>query len=305
MKNLAMTAVALLLAACGGASGVSSDTATAESTRLIWAEEGLVLSNTTSTCTLTEGATYRMYYLDRELVSAVSGNGQIFSASQTTGITHQGSSDLLSNPSVIRLGEGRYVMIYNGVSGNISRFHRATSADGVTFTKYTGAFINGAVMEPNAEENSFISVPELVLFNGALHIYYVGNASVNRIFHAVSQDDGVTWERTGQIVLNGVRADDKIVDPEVVITPDGGLKLFFAHSLAGDMGFGIRGIKTAVSNDGVNFTAEEGYALTPSGGFLIDPDVVELIGQPGKYRMYFGKSADGGTGINLYSAVSN
>lgn len=304
MARLTISLLLLTLACCGGSGSQGASTTSATTTQAQWTREGQVMPNITSSCAMAVGGVYRMYYmLNGNFVSATSSDGRDFGA--PTIALSRTAGELISNPAVAMLDSGEYMMIFNKKgSGGRDVFLRATSPDGITFTRYAGSLEEKAVMAPNAEENGFISVPDLVTFGGLLHIYYVANKSVNRIFHAASADGGITWTRTGRIILSGVDPLDKTVDPDVMLLPDGRLRLFFAYGLQSQTIFGGEGIYSAVSSDGVSFTVEGAILPPSSAGFTIDPDVVELIGRPGVYRMYIGEPVSNGGSLSLNSAIS-
>lgn len=304
MARLTISLLLVMLACCGGSGSQGASTTTSATTQTQWTREGQVMANITSSCTIIMGGVYRMYYmLNGDLVSATSSDGRTFGA--PTAALPRTAGELISNPTVVMLDSGEYMMIFNKKgSGGRDVFLRATSPDGITFTRYAGPLEEGAVMAPNTEENGFISVPDLAAFGGLLHIYYVANKNVNRIFHAASADGGITWTRAGQITLSGVDPLDKTVDPDVMLLADGRLRLFFAYGLQSQTAFGGEGILSAVSSDGARFTVEGAVLAPPSSGFTIDPDVVEVIGSPGVYRMYVGESASTGGSLSLNSAIS-
>ena len=301
MKKFAFTFIlAMVVFGCG--SGGSVQTVSSP-----WIEEGWIQNSLTSTCSIVVNGQYRIFGLfGPPGISYVnSGDGRTFSTPIETGIKSNGDV-FQRNPSVIKLTNNQFMMIYEVVDENdISRFHRATSTDGSAFTDQVGPLTNGAVMEASVEANNFISVPDMIMVDDKIYIYYVGNKSLNRIFYATSTDNGVTWVKGGQISIDGINLTDKIVDPDVIVLPNGEYRLFFAHSKASQR-FGEQGIKAATSSNGINFIAEESYVIPSEEGHLnLDPDVIELIDQGGAYRMYFGRGSKGANEFNLYSALSN
>ena len=100
---------------------------------------------------------------------------------------------------------------------------------------------------------------------------------------------------------SGSRIEDGSV-PFIHKLKDGRVRLYYCNS---------KGILSAVSNDGVSFTKEQGVRVSPGEGFesfVCDPTIVDL--QDGRMRMYY-KGADSqnpgpGKSIHkIYSAVSS
>ena len=100
---------------------------------------------------------------------------------------------------------------------------------------------------------------------------------------------------------SGSRIEDGSV-PFIHKLKDGKNRLYYCNS---------KGILSAVSNDGVSFTKEQGVRVSPGEGFesfVCDPTIVDL--QDGRMRMYY-KGADSqnpgpGKSIHkIYSAVSS
>jgi hypothetical protein len=274
-----------------------------------WIEEGWIQNRLTSTCSIVVNGQYRIFGLFHSVPPGIgyvnSGDGRTFSTPIATGIKSNGNVSQ-RNPSVIKLTNNQFMMIYEVVDENeISRFHRATSTDGSAFSHQVGPLTNGAVMEASVEENNFISVPDMIMVDDKIYIYYVGNKSLSRVFYATSTDNGETWVKGGQISIDGMNLTDKIVDPDVIVMPNGEYRLFFAYAKAYQR-FGEQGIKAATSSNGINFIAEEGHVIPSEEGHRnLDPDVIELIDQVGAYRMYFGRGPKDASEFNLYSALSN
>jgi hypothetical protein len=245
----------------------------------------------TSTCTilLPDSLTYRMYFTATGAIrSYTSTDGVGWGNGVTTGITDPGGT----NPSVIRLRDGTYLMIYGIQTANpmAERLYRATSTDGITFTKQAGPLTGGAVLIADAGENDFVSVPELIYLNDTtLRLYFVASTAVSRIHTATSTDNGQTWTREGQISITGGSYGGQTNDPDVVRLADGRWRLFFATPPAGKQ-IGELEIRSAISTDGRNFTLESGTRISPWNSFTVtmDPDAVLAIGSTDTYRLYYG-----------------
>jgi hypothetical protein len=280
-------------------------------------EEGLRIPGVTSSSTLVlPDGTYRTYYLSSEgITTATSSDGLTWSSGISTGIRPNMSLSeaFIRNPAVIQTATGDYLMIYEGVNSTspmpgpetVSRFFRATSADGITFTKQPGSLQDGAVMESSPEEENFISVPDLIFLDSStLRLYYVGDAQPSRIFSATSTDLGVTWTKEGEVPISSA-TNSIVVDPDIIQLPDGTYRLFFASPPEGES-VGRMRIRSALATDGRNFVQEEGARVVPevSDGVLVDPDVVLISATTDQYRMYFGETASSSQSFDLKSAVS-
>lgn len=158
---------------------------------------------------------------------------------------------------------------------------KATSADGLNFTKIDGVVFDKA------------SVPDIIrLESGRLIIYSVDGAgrSKSGLMVAISDDDGKTWQ-SGSLQLKCERSVCSGADPEAVVLPDAKIRLHYIvfpehkgpapgpnaplESLANHF------VYSATSTDGIDFTEESGVRFEYPG--TTDPDVVK-IGE--KWFMY-------------------
>ena len=282
----------------GAADGVTAATVQSPVPTTTWTiEEGFRFQGVTSSCTvrLADG-TYRIYFHPSptggppvgEFSSATSADGLTWSAPIETGVARV-TGEVGSNPAVVRLADGTFVMIFEGQSqgSKAHRFYRATSPDGILFTRTQGALTGGAVMEPQSGDLDFVSVPDLVLLaDGRLRMYFV--AGEDHIDSAVSSDSGMTWAREGAIVLPGI-SSKYVVDPDVTVLPNGGYWLIFATTPEGETHLQNHRIRSALSVDGRNFTMETGDRVGVDNKTQIrfDPDVFVL--SDGRYRVNFGE----------------
>jgi hypothetical protein len=144
----------------------------------------------------------------------------------------------------------------------------ATSADGMTW-----------VSDDTHMLRDHTSVPDILYWNGGLWVYAVDGAQHGLI--ALRQNADGTWSENRVIfdTFDGAYA----VDPDVVILPDGSLRLYFFdfHANAGGNTGQIHNILSAVSTDGINFTVEAGVRF--SEFYAADPDIVQ---QGGAWWMY-------------------
>jgi len=152
----------------------------------------------------------------------------------------------------------------------------ATSSDGINFTD------TGRIILEKA------SVPDVVkLQDGTILIYAVDGArrSNSQIMVARSKDGGKTWQ-TASVQLKSKRKIAQGVDPEVVLMPDGKIRLFYivnpenlppkeAGKPKPVAGFRmLNKIYSAISSDGVNFVEDLGPLY--EGEEITDPDVIKI-----------------------------
>lgn len=236
------------------------------------------------------------------ITTMTSADGLTWSAEQT--VLTRNPNEYLRNPAILRLTDGTHLLVFESVvggtppslAGGVSRFYRATSSDGVTFTRTLAA-----ALEPIASDKNFLSVPELIqISSSTMRLYYVAGGEFTE--SAVSSDNGITWTREGRISINGLPSANWVVDPDVVLTDDGRYRLFFATAADGVSGLLNKRIRSATSVDGRTFTLETGDRLAGVADDFADPDVVRL--SDGRYRMYVGSTPIGGP-TDLKSAINN
>lgn len=145
----------------------------------------------------------------------------------------------------------------------------ATSADGLTFAKRGEALIKHA------------SVPDIIkLSDGRIAMYAVDAArrSTSGLLVGISKDDGKTWQ-FGSVRFTNAQPGSSGADPEVVLTDDGKIRLYIisfggsAQNGRSDPGTENQ-VKSAVSEDGINFTLDGGVNI--SFKQITDPDVVKI-----------------------------
>jgi hypothetical protein len=143
---------------------------------------------------------------------------------------------------------------------------KASSSDGVNFTKEQEAVFDKA------------SVPDAIrLPSGRLILYAVDGArrSNSGIMVAISDDDGQTWQQ-GSVQLESPMNFGG-ADPEVVLLPDGKLRIYYVVFPGGP---GVidpesrNEVFSAISSDGVNFQEEDGVRFEHEQ--ITDPDVVKI-----------------------------
>jgi hypothetical protein len=301
-RSRSAAAIALfLIAACGGES--PTDPVTLNPVTEVWVEEAgnrLPLGTSSTTMRMSDG-TWRMWLPVSQTYTS------------TDGLTwvNRATVALPDNPnwnsSVVRYADGTFVMIYeaNRVSNNDphgARFYRATSTNGVAWTKSTGALANGAVMVPESSDANFLGVPELTLLaDGRVRMYYVTFG--DRMASAISADRGLTWTREGDLTIAGLNGA-LAVDPDVIVLADGRFRLYFTGpGKAGELR--NKSIWSATSSDGRSFVLDAGkrLAVTDAQMDYVDPDVVVLPN--GKLRMYYGFKPNESSQYALRSAITN
>lgn len=150
------------------------------------------------------------------------------------------------------------------------QIHFAVSEDGLAWT------------EAEAPVRKKASVPDLVLLEGGkLAVYACSFASYRQpgdegIVRIVSEDGGKTWSEGETIKIEGKTNKGGAVDPSAVRLDDGRIRLYYFGSevTRGDPA-GAEGdhcIYSAVSDDGVTFTVEEGVRFAEER--ITDPEVI-------------------------------
>src|SRR3990167_10813275 len=148
----------------------------------------------------------------------------------------------------------------------------ATSSDGLTFAKRGEALIKHA------------SVPDIIkLSDGRIAMYAVDAArrSTSGLLVGISKDDRKTWQ-FGSVRFTNAQPGSSGADPEVVLTDDGKIRLYMI-SFGGSAQNGMSDpetenqVKSAVSEDGINFTPDGGVNI--SFKQITDPDVVKIGGK--------------------------
>ncbi len=246
----------------------------------------------TSTCTLQlADGTFRQY---QNFTYRTSPDGLTYSDFLPLSGLSTPSGVIESNLALVSDSQG-WVMLHERNVANtttIDGFYRATSTDGIVWTVDATA-----VMTPNADEAGFISVPESFVVNAnTWRMYYVMGGDV--VASATTTDRGQTWTREGKITVVGLE-NRRFVDPEIVRTPAGHLRLFLSVVPTRiTNGIGNQSLYAAVSADGRTFYLEPDVlvAAASTSQSLLDPDVIPMIG--GGFRMYYYY------GGNLYSATT-
>ena len=144
------------------------------------------------------------------------------------------------------------------------------------------------------------SVPDAVIFKNKKLIYYVnGDFDNHSIYVAEISDDIKTVKTIGPIKLNGEINKDA-VDPDLIVTEDGKVRLFYYVGLFTKPVMGKKPNKfySAISDDGVNFKiegviAELNNATDPTVVKLTNGDYLLAIAQGDIQNIEIFKSLDG------------
>ncbi len=169
------------------------------------------------------------------------------------------------------------------------KVYKATSEDGLNFTRETEVMLDKA------------SVPDIVKTkDGHLIIYAVDGSgrSFANLMLAISKDNGDSWKTGSLHIDTGDGQQIGAADPQAVLTDDGKIRLFYLVFPEKKPPLDENGqpkptgektkIKSAISNDGINFKEEKG-ARYESTDFITDPDVVKI---GNKWFMYVSKERE-------------
>lgn len=291
----------LLTSACGGGTD-AVDVVQLGPVPEIWAAEaGTRVAFVASACTIVlPDGTFRMYMPGGGTATSADGLTWGF----VTKITLPESETF--GGSVLRMSDGTFVMLYeagrtiSSLTGG--KFFRATSTDGVKFTKTSGTGTTGAVFEPSGT-TTLISVPDLIVLpDGRWRMYFVGSDG-NRMESAVSSDLGMSWSKEGLIEIAGMESSRTQVDPDVIRLASGGYRLYFTAPTSG-RSLSNKRIYSATSADGRTFLLDAGERIGVADGTAdnVDPDVVALPN--GKLRMYYGFKSGTQLNYDLKSAIT-
>ncbi|MBI4896731.1 MAG: hypothetical protein HY832_04255, partial [Candidatus Aenigmarchaeota archaeon] len=271
-----------------------------------WTKEDGLRNHGISSSTIIKNNEYWIYYTGNGIELAISTDGLNF-ANKRTVIEYErpgSGQEMVSNPSVFKLLDGRYRIIYEGSrwaenekgerNPTDRKLYSAISTDGKEWTKEEGMrFWDYSDGKPN---ELFTSVPDIIrLSDDKLRMYYTRGATSAT---ALSNDEGLTWTKETDLKLTKVA-----IDPDIVQLDDGTYKLFFT-TFADEFGVGDQWVVSAGSVDGLNFTVDEEKLIEPStsGGFITDPDVIKI---DTGYRMYYGEFRKGEQDPNIMSAFSS
>ena len=276
-----------------------------QSKLLFWEKEQGIRVPGISSSTIFKDNQYFMYYTWDGIELATSSDGLNFANRQS--VVKNGAigseQEMVTNPAVFKLLDGRYRMIYEGSKwakdekgGQYQtdrKLYSAISSNGKNWEKEEGMrFWDYGDGKSN---EIFTSVPDVIrLADNRLRMYYTRGATSAT---ALSGDEGLTWAKETDLKLRKVA-----IDMDIIRLDDGTYKLFFT-TFADEFGFGEQWMMSASSTDGVNFVIDEGKIIEPSTseGLVTDPDVIKI---DNGYRMYYGEFKKGSYESNIMSAFS-
>ncbi len=261
-------------------------------TQFIWTvEPGIRLEDATvPNISRLEDGRFRLYYGGPGgILSAISEDGLTFTKEPGVRVPSgsAGSPEMIvSDPTLLRLKDGRVRMYYKGATGGgspgqaVHSIFSAISPDGLRFEK-EGIRIDSQ----KTPDGGWASVPEAILLpDGRVRIYYVSDGSDvgHGIVSAVSED-GLNFTREGP-VLPG------FVDPAVIKLDSGEylmLAVAFPFCSKGKLTDAQPGIYSFTSLDGISFNNRK---LVLAGENNIDPAIVEVASDT--YRVYYWNITD-------------
>lgn len=152
---------------------------------------------------LFDGSNYRVYYTGRctskdctdprasALGLATSSDGHTWTLSSGKLTIHGESSSALSDPVVLRRGDGSYLMAYRSeTAGGTGQIGIATSDDGLGWTRVAIALVSGGETDWDGGD---VAGPALLGYRNRLYLWYVGRDRTSTVSHlglAVANDDG-------------------------------------------------------------------------------------------------------------------
>src|SRR3989344_4401118 len=141
--------------------------------------------------------------------------------------------------------------------------YRTASADGLSFSGKEKIF-------------EHTSVPDVIRLNdGRIALYGVDGYGRSRsgLIVAFSDDDGKTWT-SGSLQLASSLNHQGAADPEVVLLPDGTIRMFYVIFPNPNDQMSTNEVWSATSADGIHFVEEDGIRFKYER--LTDPDVAKI-----------------------------
>jgi hypothetical protein len=134
----------------------------------------------------------------------------------------------------------------------------------------------------------------------AAHQHFPENSEsdFDKVAVRFSSDEGKTWTKPKVIGLKGLPDGMRFpFDPTLVALPDGKVRLYFTSTRGRTFQTGTPAIYSAISDDGVNYTFEDGMRFGVEGRIVIDCAVVL---HKGVFHLY---SPDNGTASRQQGAA--
>lgn len=163
--------------------------------------------------------------------------------------------DFVNNPSAVLLGDGR-LRLYYDFSYAIKS---AVSSD--------GSFFTGEGIQKQGQtdtEEIYVGAPAVIKTDNKWIMYYQGSVTKPndstryKIFAAVS-GSGLNFGGRG-VIIDDQTSTFGAKSPEAVVLPGGKVRLYYLTS---------QGVKTALSDDGINFTPENDPVITGTTGVSV------------------------------------
>lgn len=171
---------------------------------------------------------------------------------------------------------------YNWSSAPQGPYHDKVSF--VTSSSLTSWSGKGTLLAKHA------SVPDVIIKDGKIFVYFVDvsqDGKPEQIGLLTSSNNGKTWSEKQYIAISGI-GDKAAVDPAPTLLSDGRVRLYYYDiSTAKTEGTSKNTIYSAISDDGINFTQEDGARFTYAN--IFDPDVVK---EGGTWRLYVGTDSN-------------
>lgn len=125
------------------------------------------------------------------------------------------------------------------------------------------------------------SVPAAVVKDGVIYVYFVDVTTEGlpeQLGMVMSTDQGQTWSDQQVLTIDGI-GDKATADPDPVLLDDGRIRLYYFDINEARLVKPANGVAptnkiySAISEDGVHFTQEDGIRFERGSGGIYDPDV--------------------------------
>lgn len=147
----------------------------------------------------------------------------------------------------------------------------ATSTNGTTFATATTFVERAGVPSVIRDANGRLIA--------AFQWFPENDTAWDKVAVAYSDDDGATWSEPQSITVNGMpEGYQRPFDPTVTFAEDGRIRMFFTSSIRPPGIDGTTEIYSAISDDGVTYTFEDGVRLGVAGERVIDSAAMRFNG---------------------------